>query len=56
MSDIGQIERKTQNRVVALLCDQLGYTYAGNLEDQANSNIRDVVLNARHTSMDLATK
>jgi len=44
MSDIGQIERKTQNRVVALLRDQLGYTYVGNLEDHANSNVRDAVL------------
>jgi type I restriction enzyme R subunit len=39
MNDIGQIERKTQNRVVALLRDQLGYVYAGNLEEQSNSNI-----------------
>lgn len=44
MSDIGQIERKTQNRVVALLRDQLGYIYAGNLEAHANSNVRDAVL------------
>lgn len=40
MSDIGQIERKTQDRVVALLSEQLGYTYVGNLEDQDNSNVR----------------
>ena len=39
MSDIGQIERKTQNRVVKLLRDQLGYDYAGNLEDAENSNV-----------------
>ena len=39
MSDIGQIERKTQNRVVKLLVDQLGYEYGGNLEDKANSNV-----------------
>jgi type I restriction enzyme R subunit len=44
MSDVGQIERKTQNRVVALLRDQLGYIYAGNLEEQANSNVREGVL------------
>ena len=50
MSDIGQIERKTQNRVVALLRDQLGYTYAGNLEDHANSNVRDGVLSGWLTS------
>lgn len=39
MSDIGQIERATQNRVVSLLHDQLGYEYAGNLEHRSNSNI-----------------
>jgi len=50
MSDIGQIERKTQNRVVALLRDQLGYTYAGNLEDQVNSNVREAVLSGWLTS------
>jgi type I restriction enzyme R subunit len=50
MSDIGQIERKTQNRVVALLRDRLGYSSAGNLEDQANSNIRDAVLSGWLTS------
>jgi len=50
MSDIGQIERKTQNRVVALLRDQLGYAYAGNLEDHANSNVRDAVLSGWLTS------
>jgi type I restriction enzyme R subunit len=50
MSDIGQIERKTQNRVVALLCDQLGYSYAGNLEEAMNSNVRAEVLSSWLTS------
>ena len=50
MSDIGQIERKTRDRVVALLRDQLGYTYAGNLEEHANSNVRDGVLSSWLTS------
>ena len=50
MSDIGQIERKTQNRVVAMLRDQLGYTYADNLEDHANGNVRDGVLSGWLTS------
>lgn len=44
MNGIGQIERATQDRVVALLRDELGYVYAGNLEDQANGNIREEVL------------
>jgi len=44
MSDIGQIERKTQNRVVKLLREQLGYEYAGNLEDKSNSNVMVDVL------------
>jgi type I restriction enzyme R subunit len=44
MSNIGQIERMTQNRVIKLLQDQLGYVYAGDLKEQSNSNIRDSVL------------
>lgn len=40
MDDIGKPERATQNRVVKLFCEQLGYTYLGNLEDKPdNSNI-----------------
>jgi type I restriction enzyme R subunit len=34
-------ERITQNRVVQLFKDKLGYTYLGNLEDQENTNIRE---------------
>ena len=37
---VGQLERVTQNRVVALFRDELGYKYLGNWEDRAgNSNI-----------------
>ncbi|MBX9636047.1 MAG: HsdR family type I site-specific deoxyribonuclease [Nitrosomonas sp.] len=40
MDDIGKPERATQNRVVTLFCEQLGYTYLGNLEAKPdNSNI-----------------
>jgi type I restriction enzyme R subunit len=40
MSNVGQIERKTQARVVKLLADTLGYDYLGNWHDrEANSNI-----------------
>ena len=40
MSDVGQIERKTQNRVVKLFQEQLGYEYLGNWEDrEGNANV-----------------
>jgi type I restriction enzyme R subunit len=40
MNDIGKPERATQNRVVSLFREQLGYRYLGNLEDKPdNSNI-----------------
>lgn len=40
MSNVGQIERKTQNRVVELIRDQLGFEYLGNWEHrQGISNI-----------------
>lgn len=45
MSDVGQIERKTQNRVVGLLQDGLGYEYLGNWEYRENTrNIEDALL------------
>ncbi len=45
MNDIGQIERITQNRVVKLFRDELGYTYLGNWEErEINSNIEDDLL------------
>jgi type I restriction enzyme R subunit len=34
-------ERVTQNRVIRLLVDQLGYTNLGNLEEHENTNIRE---------------
>ena len=39
MSTVGQIEKATQARVVALLQLQLGYNYLGNWIDQDNANI-----------------
>ncbi|MDD2476020.1 MAG: HsdR family type I site-specific deoxyribonuclease [Dysgonamonadaceae bacterium] len=40
MNNIGQIERITQNRVVKLFKEELGYTYLGNWKDRVgNSNI-----------------
>lgn len=42
MSEVGDIERKTQNRVVKLFSDRLGYVYLGNWEDRPNnSNIEE---------------
>ena len=39
MSKVGQIERETQNRLVKLLQQKLGYNYLGNWEKQYNSNL-----------------
>ncbi|ORI16415.1 restriction endonuclease subunit R, partial [Rhodococcus erythropolis] len=40
MSDVGQVERKTQDRVVTLLHDSLGFDYLGNWEHrEGNSNV-----------------
>jgi type I restriction enzyme, R subunit len=45
MNAIGQIERLTQNRVVKLFRDHLGYTYLGNWQDRDNnSNIEKALL------------
>src|SRR3989442_4468430 len=45
MSTVGQRERATQNRVVKLFREQLGYRYLGNWEERPdNSNIIDVDL------------
>lgn len=47
MSTIGQKERATQNRVITLLRDQLGYTYLGNWEDRPqNRNLEETLLRA----------
>jgi type I restriction enzyme, R subunit len=45
MSDVGQPERKTQNRVVKLLREQLDYDYQGNWKDRpGTSNIEGQLL------------
>ncbi len=42
MNEVGDIERRTQNRVVKLFKDQLHYDYLGNREDSPNnSNIEE---------------
>jgi type I restriction enzyme, R subunit len=45
MSNIGQSERVTQNRVIALFREELGYDYLGNWQDRPNnSNIEESLL------------
>jgi type I restriction enzyme R subunit len=45
MSKVGQIERATQNRIVALYKQQLKYRYLGNLEkEEENSNVDESLL------------
>ncbi len=47
MSTIGQPERATQNRVIALFRDELGYRYLGDWTDRdGNSNIEEGLLSA----------
>lgn len=43
-TNIGQPERHTQNRIVRLFKEQLGYEYIGNWEDRQNSNIEETYL------------
>ena len=45
MSQIGDIERKSQRRIVKLFSEQLGYTYLGDWEERTgNSNIEETLL------------
>lgn len=45
MSSVGQIERITQNRIVKLFREKLGYDFLGNWEDRPNnSNIEETLL------------
>ena len=47
MTTIGQLERATQNRVVMLLANQLGWAYLGKWHDREdNSNIEESLLRA----------
>jgi len=42
---IGQVERITQNRIVKLFSEKLGYEYLGNFEDRLNNcNIEEKYL------------
>jgi type I restriction enzyme R subunit len=45
MNKVGQIERESQNRIVALFQNQLKYRYLGNLEkEEENSNVDESLL------------
>ena len=45
MSTVAAPERATQNRVIALFCDELGYRYLGDWTDRTtNSNIEEALL------------
>ena len=44
MNRIGQAERVSQNRVLALFRDELGYRYLGDWTDRDNSNIEESLL------------
>src|SRR2546425_949424 len=47
MPDIGELERKTQKRIVRLFTEGLGYAYLGNWIDRPdNSNIEPALLSA----------
>ena len=45
MSNIGQIERITQNRIIDLFQKELGYRYLDNWEErESNSNVEEEIL------------
>lgn len=44
MTLVGQRERMTQDRVVELLSEQLGYDYLGDWKDRVNSNVEEELL------------
>lgn len=62
MSNIGQIERKTQNRIIDLMQKELGYRYLGNWEErETNSNVEEDILsdwlhNKKQNSQSLVNK
>ncbi len=57
MTQIGQIERHTQNRIVRLFTEELQYDYLGNREErQNNSNIEEELLTQYLTRKEYSIK
>lgn len=46
MNDIGKRERATQDRVISLFQNELGYRYLGDWSDRKNSNVEEGLLRA----------
>jgi len=46
VSDVGKAERVTQNRVVALFRDELGYRFLGDWSERANNHVEETLLAA----------
>ncbi|MBP6661643.1 MAG: hypothetical protein KA172_01000, partial [Paludibacter sp.] len=45
MSNIGKLERITQNRIIGLFQKEIGYRYLGNWEErETNSNVEEEIL------------
>lgn len=52
MRPVGQPERATQNRVIALFRDELKYLYLGNrIDREGNSRIEEALLAIWHASL-----
>ena len=62
MSTVGEIERITQNRIVKLFKNSLGYNYLGNWEERLNNSnieedlLKDYLVNTAKYSEALANK
>lgn len=61
-SNVGQLERKTQNRIVALMQNELEYRYLGNWEERENNTnveeeiLSDWLVNKKKYTQNLANK